>query len=852
MSKSSLLVGVQRWKQVLLTLLAVAGVALVASSFGLFQYQELSMLDLFFRWRPAEPTDSRIVLVTIDEADVRRVGRWPLPDTTIGELLDILESQHPRAIGLDLNREFNPPTLPVEDRNFASHQSFSTPILTRNDLVDPLDFPVDRDGRVRQSWLFLGADSGDLNLNFGWRLGLKYLEADGMTLEPLDDRHSRYRLGRAIVVPFSGDAGDSLWGQDHQIRLSINYRGTASSFGQISLRQVLDGQIPPNLMRDRLILVGAVSPRLSPSFYTPYSSGFDRSSGRSSEVVIQANIASQTIGAALDGRPLLKALSKPLESVWILLWSAIGVAVSLTWLQSPILAENLAQKLALLSLGLVGVGISSIGISYVAFLYGWWLPASSPIAALIGSAVAISIAQIHELQQEKADLEIILETANAHGDSIQNGLLEKYSQEAALDSYATIVQLMDVLPVGIAFIDTDGTVRYTNTRAQQLLGRQPNRPIASEEIPEFYQIYLAGTDRLYPYQEFTALQALQGKSTRADDMEIRHENKIVPIECWGTPIYDARGNIQYAILVLQDITDRRQAYAERVLFAQELETKTLALQEMDRLKDEFLKRTSHELRTPLNGIIGSIQLILDGFCENREEEIDFLKQAKNSSHSLLTLINNLLDLKQLQSGDFSLSLETVDLHACLTKALYLHLYTLQQKHLALVKYYTTEPALVRADSLRLTQVLVNAIGNAIKFTDAGSITITTEIQRYTDERDTPLESLCEREIAMATVTIQDTGIGIEPHIQERMLDAFMMEDGSTTRSYSGLGLGLTVSQKFIKMMGGTLTLHSPGKDCGTTVTISLPLATVPKSTPPAPPAESRSSQQKLLEIKAQG
>lgn len=865
MWKSSLLVGVQRWKHVLLTLLSVAGVAIVASSFGLFQHQEQSMLDLYFRWRPAEPTDPRIVLVTIDDSDVRRVGRWPLPDATIADLLDIVSSQHPRAIGLDLNREFTPPALPVEDRNLASLQSLSTPILTHNDLVDPLDFPVDRDGRVRQSWLFLGSDSGELNVNFGWRLGLKYLEADGVALAPLNGRHSRYRLGRA-VVPSSEHDGDPLWDRDRQTRLLVNYRGTASSFGQISLRQVLDRQIPPNLMRDRLILIGAVSPRLSPSFYTPYSSGFDRASGRSAEVVIQANIASQTIGAALDGRPLLQALSQPLTSLWILLWSAIGIAVSLTWLQSPILAENLAQKLALLSLGLVGVGISSIGMGYLAFLCGWWLPASAPITALIGSAVAISIAQMHELQQEKADLEIILETANAHGDSIQNGLLEKYSQEAALDSYTTIVQLMDVLPVGITFIDTDGTVRYTNTRAQQLLGRQPNRPLAPEEIPEFYQIYMAGTDRLYPYQEFTGLQALQGKSTRTDDMEIHRNNKVVPIECWGTPIYDARGNIQYAILVLQDITDRQQAYADRVLFAQELETKTVALQEMDRLKDEFLKRTSHELRTPLNGIIGSIQLILDGFCENREEEIDFLKQAKDSSHSLLTLINNLLDLKQLQSGDFSLSLETVDLHACLTKALYLHLYTLQQKHLALVKSYTTESVFVRADSLRLTQVLVNAIGNAIKFTDAGSLTITTEIQRQKEasdplleslrpsdglcQCDTPVESLRDREMAMATVTIRDTGIGIEPHIQEQMLEAFTMADGSTTRSYSGLGLGLTVSQKFIKMMGGSLTLHSAGKGCGTTVTVSLPLATAPRSPLPVPSTESRTSKQKLLETKA--
>jgi two-component system, sensor histidine kinase len=478
----------------------------------------------------------------------------------------------------------------------------------------------------------------------------------------------------------------------------------------------------------------------------------------------------------------------------------------------------------------------SIAINYLAFLRGWWLPASAPISALIGSAVAISIAQIHELQQEKTDLELILETANAQGDLIPSGLLEKYPQEVALESYTTAMQLMDVLPVGIAFIDTNGTVCYTNTRAQQLLGREPTRPISSEEIPEFYQIYLAGTDRLYPYEEFTGLQALQGKSMRADDMEIRNNNKIVPLECWGTPIYDDRGNIQYAILVLQDITDRRQAYAERILFHQELETKTIALQEMEQLKDEFLKRTSHELRTPLNGIIGSIQLILDGFCDNREEEIEFLEQAKDSSQSLLTLINNLLDLNQIQSGDFSLNIEAVDLHACLTKAIYLHLYTLQQKHLSLFKSYASEPIVVRADSLRLTQILVNLIGNAIKFTERGSLTITTEIKMKKDANN--------REVIGGMVTICDTGIGIDPQLQEQMFEAFRMEDGSTTRSYSGIGLGLTISQKFMKMMGGQLILTSDGKGCGTTVEVWIPMA-LPSTC--SQPSDLRGTKQSLVE-----
>jgi PAS domain S-box-containing protein len=836
MLESNLLVTVQRWKQILVTILTVAGVAIAASGFGLFHNQEWSMLDLFFRWRPGEPIDPRIVLVTIDESDIERIGQWPLPNIVLDELLETLKSQHPRAIGLDLYQELSKPTVSERKNDLPQAESVSIPILSHKDLVDRLDFPVDRDGRVRRSWISVRTESGETDLTFGLRLSLKYLESDGITLEPLNDRRSRYRLGQTVLVPLSGNDGDYLWGDDSRNRLLMNYRGTSQSFHRISLSEVLDEKISPDLMRDRLILVGAISARWSPSFYTPYSDGSANTPQRTSELVIHANIASQILSAALDGRPLLKALSEPAKGFWILFWSTIGVAVSLTWLQAQILEENLGLKLAVLSLGLVGIGMLSIAIGYLAFLRGWWLPASAPISALIGSAVAIAIAQIHDLQQEKTDLELILETANPHRDLIQDSILEKYPREAALESYTTAMQLMDVLPVGIAFIDTNGTVCYTNTRAQQLLGREPNRPIASEEIPEFYQIYLAGTDRLYPHEEFTGLQALQGKSIRSDDMEIRNNNKIVPIECWGTPIYDDRGNIQYAIIVLQDITDRRQAYAERILFHQELETKTIALQEMELLKDEFLKRTSHELRTPLNGIIGSIQLILDGFCDNREEEIEFLEYAKDSSQGLLMLINNLLDLNQIQSGDFALNLETVDLHACLTKAIYLHLYTLQQKNLSLLKSYASEPIFVRADSLRFTQVLVNLIGNAIKFTEQGSLTITTEVKTKKDAHN--------EEVLVGIVTICDTGIGIEPKLQEQMFEAFMMEDGSTTRNYGGIGLGLTISQKFMKMMGGKLTLRSGGKGCGTTVEVWIPLASPSTG---SQTSDVRKSEQPLIE-----
>ncbi|MBE9041030.1 hypothetical protein IQ235_09580, partial [Oscillatoriales cyanobacterium LEGE 11467] len=294
-------------------------------------------------------------------------------------------------------------------------------------------------------------------------------------------------------------------------------------------------------------------------------------------------------------------------------------------------------------------------------------------------------------------------------------------------------------------------------------------------------------------------------------------NKLIPIESWGTPIYDRQGNIKYAILAFNDITERQQACAQRVLFAQELEAKNMALQEMDRLKDEFLKRTTRELRTPLNGIMGSISLIVDGFCDDREEEIEMLQQAHRSSLQLFELISELLDLNGLQSGNISLNIKSLDLHSCLAKSIYLQLPNLQDKSLKLIKQYSQQTIKVKADSKKLKQVFINILGNAIKFTERGSITISTNVKVATSGN--------YPQASFAFVTVQDTGVGIEPKRQSQMFEAFMMEYGSVTRPYGGSGLGLTIAQNFMKMMGGFVTLKSPGKNKGTIVEIAIPLVT---------------------------
>ncbi|NEP79999.1 MAG: hypothetical protein F6K39_18635 [Okeania sp. SIO3B3] len=248
----------------------------------------------------------------------------------------------------------------------------------------------------------------------------------------------------------------------------------------------------------------------------------------------------------------------------------------------------------------------------------------------------------------------------------------------------------------------------------------------------------------------------------------------------------------------------------------ELENNNSALQQADRFKDEFMKNISHELRTPLNSIICSIKLILDGFCDSQEEETELLHQADNSAIHLLNLINDLLDLVQIKEGKLPLEKKSLNLYDCLNEIIDSQQSIIQQKNLQLYKSNISKSIFVEADPKKLKQVFLNILDNAIKFTETGSITIDVQIKPGVNTYDID-------QVPIVVVTIKDTGIGVEPNEQYKLFQSFVMVDGSTTRAYSGCGLGLSISRSLMELMGGNITLKSAGKNQGTAVSISLPI-----------------------------
>jgi signal transduction histidine kinase len=240
-----------------------------------------------------------------------------------------------------------------------------------------------------------------------------------------------------------------------------------------------------------------------------------------------------------------------------------------------------------------------------------------------------------------------------------------------------------------------------------------------------------------------------------------------------------------------------------------LERANFELAELSHVKTEFLATTSHELRTPLNSILGFSRLILDGLCDSRDEERELLRDVYSSAEHLLSIVNDLLDVARIEAGKMRLAPEVVDLKPVIQDAKAVVGVQTAAKHLTFIDETEATPLPpVMADPARAKQILINLLGNSVKFTDKGWITLRA--------RSFPERGFVELEI-------QDTGIGIAPVKQQHLFEKFHQLDSTFTRQQGGSGLGLSICRSLVEMMGGRIKLWSAGAGCGTTVTFSLPV-----------------------------
>ncbi len=270
----------------------------------------------------------------------------------------------------------------------------------------------------------------------------------------------------------------------------------------------------------------------------------------------------------------------------------------------------------------------------------------------------------------------------------------------------------------------------------------------------------------------------------------------------------------FKIREFEQLAEALDCMVERLkAWAEEIEMAWKEAQGANDLKSKFLATTSHELRTPLNAIIGCVRLVRDGCCDDREEEIEFLERADEAAIHLLGIINDLLDVAKIEAGKLSVVMEPIDLRLVLKEVINLQSVQIQQKGLQLIVPDWQEPIPVQADPAKLKQVLLNVIGNAVKFTQEGNITIKTQVEAAVN--------LTSASTSQVIVTVQDSGVGVAPDQQHLLFRPFVMV-GTTTRNFGGTGLGLAISRNLIELMGGSITLHSAGSGQGTTVAIAMP------------------------------
>ena len=403
-----------RERRIAFTSIGVTGGIICLKMLGVFQSIELSALDQVMRLRPAESRDDRIVIVGLDEKDISEVNEFPIPDQTMADVLNIIKAQNPRVIGLDIYRDLahepgveslqqvfqtTPNLIGIEKIQDGNNQGVEPhPELAKREQVGFNNVLLDVDSRIRRGLLYWHFDSA-YRTSFGLKISLQYLAKEGIT--PETSKSEELLLGSAVFPHFQPNDGGYVGADNGGYQVLANFRNHSLPFTTVSFTDILSGKISPDLMTDRIVLVGSTAPSLKDVFFTSYNGGLgSRDNGPIAGVEVHAQIISQIISASLDGRPLIQVWPDWLESLWIFVWTIGGATLSWS-IRRPAKSGGF---LLLLSGGL-------FSLCYGAASMGWWIPFVTPLVGLGVSAIAIisHIAHLEgELQKSKEFLNSVI------------------------------------------------------------------------------------------------------------------------------------------------------------------------------------------------------------------------------------------------------------------------------------------------------------------------------------------------------------------------------------------------------------------------------------------------------------
>jgi PAS domain S-box-containing protein len=363
------------------------------------------------------------------------------------------------------------------------------------------------------------------------------------------------------------------------------------------------------------------------------------------------------------------------------------------------------------------------------------------------------------------------------------------SEKQLQESESRIKKILDSFPLGVFVLGINGKPYYTNNKSQDILGRGTIYEASSTDLPEIYKTYIAGTDELYPSDKLPIVRAINGeKNICVEDLEILKKGKRVPLRVNATYITNSKDEVEYAIAVFEDITDIKEAEQKLI------EAKKLA-EQSGILKEAFLANMSHEIRTPMNAIMGFTDLLLNRNLQT--EEKDFVQTIKTSGENLLRIINDVLDVSKIESGTMTFEEHPMSIKELFPSLSSMLIHKAKEKNLELsFEYDHNIPETVLGDPTRLTQIIINLVGNAIKFTQKGSVTVSANVLKE------------EKESCLIEFSVKDTGIGISDDKLQHIFERFRQAESHTTRYYGGTGLGLSIAKQLVELQNGEITVKS--------------------------------------------
>lgn len=370
-------------------------------------------------------------------------------------------------------------------------------------------------------------------------------------------------------------------------------------------------------------------------------------------------------------------------------------------------------------------------------------------------------------------------------------VVERARAEAALRAdRAALEQFLDGVPVGIFVVDARGRPFYVNRYCREHVFERVGQPITEALLtrqPSLANAFIAGTDQAYPLDRLPGVRALAGETSVIEDLEIRAPSRTIPLQVWGTPIFDAHGRVKLSLTAFIDISARRH---------------------LEQIKDEFISVVSHELRTPLTAIRGPLGLLLGGALgELGGEAREMLEIAEQNCERLIRLVNELLDMQKIESLAGTMRVEQLALEPLLEQAEEEVRPYAEALGVRLMRVDTAEGAAVMGDADRLLQVIANLVSNAAKFSPPGGV-VCVETRRAGER---------------VRVEVQDRGPGVLPSFREHLFRKFSQAETSDGRRRGGTGLGLAICKSIIDKLDGQVGFE-PNPGGGSIFYFELPAA----------------------------